>query len=187
MLYHVALNDNFIREHSAFIQAVCRMNGIPFDPTGQHIDRDGSVTFMSSLNNLQRFSFGAGLTADGLRTLPTWRAMSCGRSTRILENHDIHRWITLRWPDPPLVLDGPMDGEAFLAYVEQLLAPALRPGGRLYRTHSDDNRVRSPPAVIKASLSECFHGPLSGQVVHDNGASMSRSPLFRSEGMPIPL
>ena len=87
----------------------------------------------------------------------------------------------------PLVLDGPMDGEAFLAYVEQLLAPALRPGGRLYRTHSDDNRVRSPPAVIKASLSECFHGPLSGQVVHDNGASMSRSPLFRSEGMPIPL
>ena len=163
------------------------MNCIPFDPTGQHIDRDGSVTFMSSLNNLQRFSFGAGLTADGLRTLPTWRAMSCGRSTRILENHDIHRWITLRWPDPPLVLDGPMDGEAFLAYVEQLLAPALRPGGRLYRTHSDDNRVRFPPAVIKASLSECFHGPLSGQVVHDNGASMSRSPLFRSEGMPIPL
>jgi hypothetical protein len=58
-----------------------------------------------------------------------------------LENHDIHRWITLLWPDPPLVLDGPMDGEAFLAYVEQLLAPSLRPGGRLYRTHSDDNRV----------------------------------------------
>jgi hypothetical protein len=136
---------------------------------------------------LAAIQFGAGLTADGLRTLPTWRAMSCGRSTRILENHDIHRWITLRWPDPPLVLDGPMDGEAFLAYVERLLAPSLRPGGRLSRTHSDDNRVRSPPAVIKASLSECFHGPLSGQVVHDNGASMSRSPLFRSEGMPIPL
>ena len=57
--------------------------------------------------------------------------MSCGRSTRTLENHDIHRWITLRWPDPPLVLDGPMDGEAFLAYVEQLPAPSLRPGDRL--------------------------------------------------------
>ncbi|MCC8939586.1 transposase [Bradyrhizobium sp. Arg68] len=28
----------------------------------------------------------------------------------------------------PLVLDGPMDGDAFLAYVEQLLAPSLRPG-----------------------------------------------------------
>ena len=28
----------------------------------------------------------------------------------------------------PLVLDGPMTGEAFLAYVEQFLAPALEPG-----------------------------------------------------------
>ncbi|QHP73096.1 hypothetical protein EI171_41040 [Bradyrhizobium sp. LCT2] len=28
----------------------------------------------------------------------------------------------------PLVLDGPMDGDAFLAYVEQLLTPSLRPG-----------------------------------------------------------
>ena len=28
----------------------------------------------------------------------------------------------------PLVLDGPMDGEAFRAYVEQLLAPSLLPG-----------------------------------------------------------
>lgn len=28
----------------------------------------------------------------------------------------------------PMVLDGPMHGAAFLAYVEQVLAPALRPG-----------------------------------------------------------
>ncbi len=28
----------------------------------------------------------------------------------------------------PLVLDGPMTGEAFLAYVEQFLAPSLSPG-----------------------------------------------------------
>ena len=28
----------------------------------------------------------------------------------------------------PMVLDGPMNGPAFLAYVEQVLAPALRPG-----------------------------------------------------------
>jgi transposase len=29
----------------------------------------------------------------------------------------------------PMVLDGPMDGAAFLAYVEQALVPGLRPGG----------------------------------------------------------
>ena len=28
----------------------------------------------------------------------------------------------------PMVLDGPMDGPAFLAYVEQILVPTLRPG-----------------------------------------------------------
>lgn len=28
----------------------------------------------------------------------------------------------------PMVLDGPMNGAAFLAYVEQVLAPTLRPG-----------------------------------------------------------
>ena len=28
----------------------------------------------------------------------------------------------------PLVLDGPLDGPAFVAYVEQILAPTLRPG-----------------------------------------------------------
>ena len=30
--------------------------------------------------------------------------------------------------DAPMVIDGPMNGEAFLAYVEQVLVPALRPG-----------------------------------------------------------
>ena len=29
----------------------------------------------------------------------------------------------------PLVLDGPMNGEVFRAYVEQMLAPTLQPGG----------------------------------------------------------
>jgi transposase len=28
----------------------------------------------------------------------------------------------------PMVLDGPMDGAAFLAYIRQVLAPELRPG-----------------------------------------------------------
>ncbi len=28
----------------------------------------------------------------------------------------------------PMVLDGPMTGEAFLAYVEQVLVPTLAPG-----------------------------------------------------------
>lgn len=40
--YHVALEDNYICAHWGFIDAVCKMNSIPFDPTGQRIERDGS-------------------------------------------------------------------------------------------------------------------------------------------------
>jgi hypothetical protein len=40
--YHVALEDSYIRAHWGWIDAVCRLNSLPFDPTGQRIDRDGS-------------------------------------------------------------------------------------------------------------------------------------------------
>ena len=30
--------------------------------------------------------------------------------------------------DAPCVIDGPMNGELFLAYIEQFLAPTLSPG-----------------------------------------------------------
>jgi hypothetical protein len=40
--YHVALEDSYIRAHWGFIDAVCKMNSIPFDGTGEHIERDGS-------------------------------------------------------------------------------------------------------------------------------------------------
>jgi hypothetical protein len=40
--YHVALEDAYIRAHWGFIDAVCKMNSIPFDGTGERIQRDGT-------------------------------------------------------------------------------------------------------------------------------------------------
>ena len=40
--YHVALEDSYIRAHWAFIDTVCKMNSIPFDGTGECIERDGT-------------------------------------------------------------------------------------------------------------------------------------------------
>lgn len=40
--YHVALADLHIREHWGFIDAVCKLNSIPFDGTGERIERDGT-------------------------------------------------------------------------------------------------------------------------------------------------
>jgi len=38
----------------------------------------------------------------------------------------------------PMVLDGPINGAAFQAYVEQLLLPELRPGDTVIPSRSDD-------------------------------------------------
>lgn len=58
----------------------------------------------------------------------------------------------------PLVLDGPMTGEAFRAYVEQFLTPALSPGDvvvmdNLGRIRWPVSRRRSPPSAPASSTS----------------------------------
>jgi hypothetical protein len=39
--YHVALQDWYVREQWDRINAICAYNGVPFDPTGERINRDG--------------------------------------------------------------------------------------------------------------------------------------------------
>jgi transposase len=55
----------------------------------------------------------------------------------------------------PLVLDGPMTGTAFRAYVEQFLAPALTPGDVVVldnlAAHKGD-KVRRAIAAARASI-----------------------------------
>lgn len=50
----------------------------------------------------------------------------------------------------PLVLDGPMDGEAFRAYVEQLLAPSLRPGDTVIMDNLPAHKVHGVREAIQA-------------------------------------
>ena len=40
--YNVAFADRYVCEHSFFIDAVCKLNDLPFDPTGQRIKRYGA-------------------------------------------------------------------------------------------------------------------------------------------------
>ena len=50
----------------------------------------------------------------------------------------------------PLVLDGAMDGEAFLAYVQQFLAPALRPGDTVVVDNLSSHKVAGVREAIEA-------------------------------------
>jgi transposase len=48
----------------------------------------------------------------------------------------------------PMVLDGPMNGNAFLAYVEQVLAPTLRPGDVVIM----DNLPAHKPSGVRVAI-----------------------------------
>ena len=50
----------------------------------------------------------------------------------------------------PFVLDGPMDGDCFLAYVEQVLAPTLQPGDVVVIDNLPAHRVKGIKAAIEA-------------------------------------
>jgi transposase len=50
----------------------------------------------------------------------------------------------------PLVLDGAMDGETFLAYVQQFLAPALRPGDIVVIDNLSSHKVAGVREAIEA-------------------------------------
>jgi transposase len=50
----------------------------------------------------------------------------------------------------PLVLDGPIDGESFLAYIEQFLAPALTPGQIVIMDNLASHKVDGVREAIEA-------------------------------------
>jgi transposase len=91
-----------------------------------------------------------GVTTDLLR-----RYGRSPRGTRLHDHTPCSHWQThtviaaLRADklDAPAVFDGPIDNETFLAYVEQVLVPALRPGDVVVL---DNLAVHKQPAVRTA-------------------------------------
>ena len=91
-----------------------------------------------------------------------------------LENHHLHR-LSLRYDGiaAPMVLDGPMNGEAFLAYVEQALVPELRPRD-------------IAPSIIKDNLpAHKVHGVK--QAIEAAGASLRYLPPYSPDFNPIEM
>ena len=55
---------------------------------------------------------------------------------------------TFTVPTAPVVIDGPVDGDLFTAYIEQHLVPTLRPGGIVVMDNlGSHNRVGVRPAI----------------------------------------
>ena len=56
----------------------------------------------------------------------------------------------------PMVLDGPMTGQAFLAYVEQVLIPTLKPGDIVAMDNLPAHKIAAVRAAIEAAGSQFF-------------------------------
>ena len=59
----------------------------------------------------------------------------------------------------PMLLDGPMDGECFLAWVEQMLAPTLRPGNIVVMDNLAAHKVAGVRQAIEARSAELRYLP----------------------------
>ena len=59
----------------------------------------------------------------------------------------------------PLVLDGAIDGPAFLAWVEQALAPALRPGDTVVADNLGSHKVAGVREAVEARGASLLHLP----------------------------
>ena len=59
----------------------------------------------------------------------------------------------------PMLLDGPMDGECFLAWVEQMLAPTLRPGDLVVMDNLPAHKVAGVKQAITACGAELLYLP----------------------------
>jgi len=59
----------------------------------------------------------------------------------------------------PLVLDGPMTGEAFLAYVQQFLAPELKPGDVVVMDNLAAHKVAGVAEAIRAAGASLMYLP----------------------------
>jgi transposase len=59
----------------------------------------------------------------------------------------------------PMVLDGPMDGECFLAYVEQILSPTLWPGDVVVMDNLPAHHVKGVRSAIERAGAKLLYLP----------------------------
>lgn len=59
----------------------------------------------------------------------------------------------------PMVLDGPMDGEAFVAYVRNFLSPTLTPGDIVIADNLSSHKVKGVKEAIEAVGAYLFYLP----------------------------
>ena len=91
----------------------------------------------------------------------------CLRGKRLVADAPFGRWRTLTFLaalradriDAPCVIDGPINGQSFLAYVEQLLVPTLSPGDIVIIDNLGSHKGKAVRRAIRAAGAKLFFLP----------------------------
>jgi transposase len=89
------------------------------------------------------------------------------RGRRLVAKVPQGRWRTLTFLaalrcdriDAPCVIDGPINGESFLAYVEQVLVPTLKPGDIVIIDNLGSHKGKAVRRAIRAAGAKLFFLP----------------------------
>ena len=91
-----------------------------------------------------------------LRQRPASDRQGAARTT---PNAHLHRRSALRRPDAPCLLDGPIDADSFLAWIEQFLAPTLRPGDIVVMDNLSSHKNPAIRCAIRTAGAKLFYLP----------------------------
>ena len=91
----------------------------------------------------------------------------CLRGKRLVADAPQGRWHTLTFLaalradriDAPCVIDGPINGQSFLAYVEQLLVPTLSPGDIVIIDNLGSHKGKAVRRAIRTAGAKLFFLP----------------------------
>ena len=91
----------------------------------------------------------------------------CLRGARLVAKAPYGRWRTLTFLaalrcdriDAPCVIDGPINGKSFLAYVEQMLVPTLSPGDIVIIDNLGSHKGLAVRRAIRAAGAKLFFLP----------------------------
>jgi len=91
----------------------------------------------------------------------------CERGQRLLAKAPFGRWRTLTFLaalrsdriDAPCVIDGPINGTSFLAYVEQILVPTLAEGDIVIMDNLGSHKGKAVRKAIRAAGAKLFFLP----------------------------
>lgn len=91
----------------------------------------------------------------------------CARGARLLARAPFGKWRTLTFLaalrfdrlDAPCVIDGPINGSSFLAYVEQILVPTLQPGDIVIMDNLGSHKGKAIRRAIRYAGARLFFLP----------------------------